>query len=216
METSDLFPYVLVNIGSGVSVIRVNGESSYDRIGGSNLGGGTFWGLCKLLTGCKSFDEALSLSVHGDHTKADLLVKDIYGDGEYPRELGPDVIASSFGRVLYCDDDQLKRNIRRSDMAKSLLYATCFNIAQIAYLTACADSARRRSRQKEGDLGPEDDPPLRRIFFCGYFIRHHPITMEMLSECISYWSKDAVQAHFFKHEGFLGSLGAFLDTAGGK
>lgn len=33
------------------------------------LGGGTFWGLGKLLTSAKGFDELLQLAENGDHRK---------------------------------------------------------------------------------------------------------------------------------------------------
>jgi pantothenate kinase len=35
---------------------------------GTNIGGGTFWGLCKLLTGMDNFDDILSLSSEGDNS----------------------------------------------------------------------------------------------------------------------------------------------------
>lgn len=35
---------------------------------GTNIGGGTFWGLCKLLTGMDNFDDILSLSSQGDNS----------------------------------------------------------------------------------------------------------------------------------------------------
>lgn len=35
---------------------------------GTNIGGGTFWGLCKLLTGMDNFDDILSLSSKGDNS----------------------------------------------------------------------------------------------------------------------------------------------------
>lgn len=35
---------------------------------GTNIGGGTFWGLCKLLTGMDNFDDILSLSSLGDNS----------------------------------------------------------------------------------------------------------------------------------------------------
>mmetsp|Transcript_6065 Transcript_6065/g.25599 ORF Transcript_6065/g.25599 Transcript_6065/m.25599 type:complete len:231 (+) Transcript_6065:611-1303(+) len=41
--SDDPFPYLLVNIGSGVSIIKVNGFEEYERVSGSSLGGGTFW-----------------------------------------------------------------------------------------------------------------------------------------------------------------------------
>ena len=65
----DLYPYLLVNIGSGVSLLKVEGDGQYERVSGSSLGGGTFWGLCRLLTRCKSFDEMLELSMRGDNSK---------------------------------------------------------------------------------------------------------------------------------------------------
>ena len=41
-------------------------------------------GLCCLLTGCASFEEALSMAEEGDSTKVDKLVRDIYG-GDYTK-----------------------------------------------------------------------------------------------------------------------------------
>lgn len=49
-----------------------------------SLGGGTFFGLCCLLTGCTTFEEALEMASRGDSTKVDKLVRDIYG-GDYER-----------------------------------------------------------------------------------------------------------------------------------
>lgn len=50
------FPCLLVNIGSGVSIIKVDDYGKFERISGTSLGGGTLWGLLSLLTGAKSFD----------------------------------------------------------------------------------------------------------------------------------------------------------------
>ncbi|CAF4983772.1 unnamed protein product [Rotaria sp. Silwood1] len=77
-------PFLLVNIGSGVSILHVDSERNYRRITGTSIGGGTFLGLCCLLTGCSSYDEAIKLASEGDSTKVDKLVKDIYG-GDYER-----------------------------------------------------------------------------------------------------------------------------------
>ena len=63
-------PYLLVNIGSGVSMLKVAGDGGFERVSGSSMGGGTFWGLCRLLTRCSSFDEMLALSSRGDSSKA--------------------------------------------------------------------------------------------------------------------------------------------------
>ena len=42
---ANIYPYLLVNIGSGVSMIKVSGPREYERIGGTSLGGGTLWGF---------------------------------------------------------------------------------------------------------------------------------------------------------------------------
>lgn len=98
----DVYPYLLVNIGSGVSMIKVSGPSEYQRIGGTSLGGGTLWGLLSLLTGARNFDDMLSMADKGDNGAVDLLVGDIYGEGMGYEKIGLSerTIASSFGKVL--------------------------------------------------------------------------------------------------------------------
>ena len=44
-------PLPLPHLCSCCSMVRVDGEGSYQRVSGTNIGGGTFWGLCRLLTG---------------------------------------------------------------------------------------------------------------------------------------------------------------------
>ena len=60
------FPYLLVQIGSGVSILKVESDSSFNRIGGSTIGGATLWGLGSLLTDAKGFEEILELAEKGD------------------------------------------------------------------------------------------------------------------------------------------------------
>ena len=97
--SSEIYPYLLVNIGSGVSMVKVSGPRQYSRIGGTSLGGGTLWGLLSLITGARSFDEMLSLADKGDNTAVDMLVGDIYGEGYGKIGLKKETIASSFGKV---------------------------------------------------------------------------------------------------------------------
>jgi type II pantothenate kinase len=81
---SNSYPYIVVNIGSGVSILLVKSEKKYKRISGTSIGGGTFLGLCCLLTGCSTYEEAIELATRGDSHKVDKLVRDIYG-GDYSR-----------------------------------------------------------------------------------------------------------------------------------
>jgi type II pantothenate kinase len=65
------------------------------------------------------------------------------------------------------------------------------NIGQIAYL-----------QSEKHDLG--------RIYFGGSFIRGHRQTINTLSYAIKFWSQGEKKAFFLRHEGYLGSVGAFL------
>eukprot|EP00055_Hartaetosiga_balthica_P005032 m.14108 g.14108 ORF g.14108 m.14108 type:complete len:808 (+) comp4255_c0_seq1:75-2498(+) len=94
------FPYLLVNIGSGVSIIKVNSNTSYERVDGSAVGGGTFLGLASLLTHVKRFGDILSMADEGACGNVDMLVKDIYGESTPPSlGLNPDITASCFGKA---------------------------------------------------------------------------------------------------------------------
>lgn len=101
-QSNKVYPYLLVNIGSGVSMIKVSGPSQFQRIGGTSLGGGTLWGLLSLLTGARNFDDMLAMADKGDNGAVDLLVGDIYGEGMGYEKIGLSerTIASSFGKVL--------------------------------------------------------------------------------------------------------------------
>jgi type II pantothenate kinase len=107
-QPPSIYPYLLVNIGSGVSMIKVSGPRQYQRIGGTSLGGGTLWGLLSLLTGARNFDEMLKLADKGDNTAVDMLVGDIYGTDYGKIGLKSTTIASSFGKVY-----KLKREAER-------------------------------------------------------------------------------------------------------
>ena len=96
----NLYPYLLVNIGSGVSMIKVVGPEKFVRIGGSSLGGGTLWGLLSLLTDANTYDEMLEMAATGDNTNVDMLVGDVYGTDYSRIGLKASTIASSFGKVF--------------------------------------------------------------------------------------------------------------------
>ncbi|KAL5552871.1 hypothetical protein UlMin_040272 [Ulmus minor] len=185
----DQYPYLLVNIGSGVSIIKVDGPGKFERVSGTSVGGGTFLGLGRLLTNCKSFDDLLELSHHGNNRAIDMLVGDIYGGMDYTKgNLSATTIASSFGKPV-TDNKELK-DYKTEDVARSLLRMISNNIGQIAYLNALRFG-------------------LKRIFFGGFFIRSHEYTMDTISVAVDFWSKGEKKALFLRHEGFLGALGAF-------
>ncbi|CAK6440518.1 unnamed protein product [Pipistrellus nathusii] len=184
-----IFPYLLVNIGSGVSIVKVETEDRFEWIGGSSIGGGTFWGLGALLTRTQKFDELLHLAARGQHANVDMLVQDIYGGAHQTLGLSGNLIASSFGKSATTDQE-----FSPEDMAKSLLHMISNDIGQLACLYARLHG-------------------LDRVYFGGFFIRGHPVTMRTITYSISFFSKGEVQALFLRHEGYLGAIGAFLKGA---
>lgn len=144
-----------------------------------------------MLTDAKDYDEMLEMSKKGDNSNVDMLVGDIYG-GDYSKiGLKSSTIASSFGKVIKVPPSERKTKFKQEDIAVSLLYLVSNNIGQIAYLNAQAHG-------------------IERIYFSGFYLSGHAISMNTLSYSVSYWSKGKIQANFLRHEGYLGALGAFL------
>lgn len=184
------YPYLVVNIGSGVSILAVYSSTSYSRISGSSIGGGTFLGLCCLLTQCETFDEAIQLAKAGSSTKIDKLVKDIYG-GDYPKfNLSGDTVASNFGHMNLAEK---RKQVKREDLARALLEMVTINIGSIARMCAV----------NEG---------IDRVVFIGNFLRVNQLSMKLLSYAVNYWSKGAIKALFLEHEGYFGAVGCFVES----
>mmetsp|Transcript_29265 Transcript_29265/g.84072 ORF Transcript_29265/g.84072 Transcript_29265/m.84072 type:complete len:612 (-) Transcript_29265:156-1991(-) len=219
-----LFPFLLVNIGSGVSVVRVDGLDRFERVSGSAIGGGTFWGLCKLLVpDCGDFESAGRLAEQGDASSVNLLVKDIYG-GDYALpnglKLPGSITASFFAKAAAASapgppspartsDEEEERNDRSAaggragtdaDVLHALTKMVSSNICQIAYLNARLHNTQR-------------------IVFTGNFLRQNPVAREAISENMERVSaahqtrgEDPFRVLFMQHEGYFGALGTFLNN----
>lgn len=237
--SDNVYPYLLVNIGSGVSFLKVSGPREYQRVGGTSLGGGTLWGLLSLLTGARTFDEMLELASQGDNSKVDMLVGDIYGTDYGKIGLKSTTIASSFGKVFR------KKRQAESEAEDS------GGLRHVDHHRQREHHHHDRHDHRQGPQRPDDEerpstsphdetPPfspadisvsllyaisnnigqiaylqsqihgLSHIYFGGSFIRGHPQTMNTLSYAIKFWSNGAKQAFFLRHEGYLGAVGAFL------
>ncbi|XP_071604845.1 pantothenate kinase 1 isoform X6 [Heliangelus exortis] len=183
------YPMLLVNIGSGVSILAVYSKDNYKRVTGSSLGGGTFLGLCCLLTGCETFEEALEMAAKGDSTNVDKLVKDIYG-GDYERfGLQGSAVASSFGHMM---SKEKRDSISKEDLARATLVTITNNIGSIARMCALNEN-------------------IDKVVFVGNFLRINMISMKVLAYAMDYWSKGQLKALFLEHEGYFGAVGALLE-----
>ncbi|CAL8125077.1 unnamed protein product [Orchesella dallaii] len=196
-DFSDPYPFMVVNIGSGVSILKVTAPGEFTRVSGTrcdcnylaDLGGGTFLGLCCLLTGCASFEEALELASQGDSTKVDKLVKDIYGGGYEKFNLDGNLVAASFGQMISTDR---RAKVKREDLARATLVTITNNIASIARMCALNEK-------------------ISRVVFLGNFLRSNMISQKLLSYGMEYWSKGALRALFLEHEGYFGCVGCLLE-----
>lgn len=236
--SDDIYPYLLVNIGSGVSFLKVSGPRNYERVGGTSLGGGTLWGLLSLLTGARTFDDMLDMASRGDNSKVDMLVGDIYGTDYGKIGLKSTTIASSFGKVF-----RKKREAEaEAEDSGGLINGDDHHSSQPANSLPSAEAEGVVLPLQDHSHNPHSQPQptfsapdisrsllyaisnnigqiaflqsqihnLSNIYFGGSFIRGHPQTMNTLSYAIKFWSKGSKQAYFLRHEGYLGAVGAFL------
>jgi type II pantothenate kinase len=121
-------------------MIKVSGPKQFQRVGGTHLGGGTFWGIMSMLTGARTFDDMLAMADRGDNSGVDMLVGDIYGMDYGKIGLKSTAIASTFGKVFrlknaeqHESSDDTQQNgpdhangdpmFKHEDMSRSLLYA---------------------------------------------------------------------------------------------
>ncbi|KAG0616462.1 hypothetical protein M758_5G117700 [Ceratodon purpureus] len=190
--TEALYPYLVVNIGSGVSILRVDAPESFERVGGTSLGGSTFLGLASALTGCTTFEEAINLATEGDSTQIDMLVGDIYGGDYTEMGLAATTVASSFGKLVQPGRREAAMKTPQH-LAKAVLLMVTNNIGSIAMLHARAAGVRQ-------------------IMFTGSFLHENQLAMRLLAVAMEFWSKGNIKAVFLRHEGHAGAMGALLST----
>lgn len=225
-----IYPYLLVNIGSGVSMIKVLGPQQFVRIGGSSLGGGTLWGLLSLLTDATSYDEMLAKAAEGDNSNVDMLVGDIYGQDYTKIGLKATTIASSFGRVF----KEIHRDRSgEGSSGEGSGEGAGEGVSCASSESGSSGSATSHAPKSSRDLFKSEDisrsllyaisnnigqiaylqaqnHDLQHIYFGGSYIRGHLQTMHTLSYAINFWSQGSKQAYFLRHEGYLGAVGAFI------
>lgn len=190
-DFSQPYPYLVVNIGSGVSMLAVYSATTYSRVYGSNIGGGTFEGLCCSLTKQQlTFEDAISMAQVGDAKRVNKLVRDIYG-GDYTKfDLKGDLVASSFGNM---NNPDKREQARPEDHARGVLEMVTLYVASQARLCARCEK-------------------ISRVVFIGNFLRVNPLSMRLLAYALDYWSKGEIKALFLQHEGYFGAVGCLIES----
>jgi type II pantothenate kinase len=175
--------YLLVSVGTGTSVLLVDG-SSVTRVGGTALGGGTLLGLAAGLIGGSDFAQIAKLARSGSRKHVDLLVSDIYPAGGIA--LAGDLTAANFGKLaprLVAGDA-----VADADIAHALMGLLGENIALV-----CAGLAAVSRVQ--------------RIVFGGSTLAGNDALVEILGGITRTLGREPL---FLPHGEYAGALGALL------
>lgn len=218
------FPYLLINIGSGISFIKCTGsDGSHVRVGGSPVGGATFWGLTRALTHLTSWEEVLEimrLDGPGDNKNVDLLVGDIYGFNakDLPAMLSSETVASCFGKYnadfFTRDKGSPTRSPETGTPSSSFAEVNGEFNARLGLLEkpSSIDMVRSLLNMLSGNVTQlaflhSKLHGIKNIFFVGGFVRENHMLWSLISRYLSYWSSGEFTAHFLQHDGYLGALG---------
>jgi type II pantothenate kinase len=212
-EVESPFPLLLVNIGSGVSVLKIDSPAKYERVQGSAIGGGTVLGLGRALFNAQSFEEIMELSMKGNSNNVDLSVGELIGALPNDDFWNFDTLASSLTKLNSSDIHE----VSRADLAQSIVRMVSYNIGYIAYLVSCLHDCNR-------------------IYFSGKYVNKHVPTMEALSYALRFYenwqpppiAEESVdneyqldspasgfmerhcEVRFLHQEGYVGAIGALI------
>lgn len=178
--------YLLVSLGTGTSVLLVDGLSVM-RVGGTALGGGTLLGLSAGLIASSDFAHVSELARSGSRRGVDLLVSDIYPTGGIP--LAGDLTAANFGKLA--PRLQAGDAVADADIAHALMGLIGENVALVCAGLAAASRVQR-------------------IVFGGSTLRANEALVEILGGITRALGREPL---FLPHCEYAGALGALLLTS---
>ncbi|KAF4984007.1 hypothetical protein FZEAL_712 [Fusarium zealandicum] len=187
------YPYLLVNIGSGVSFYQVSENNQCERITGSSFGGSALGGLLLLLTRARTFEEMLELAEKGENANVDKLIGDIYGMDYSRIGMKMTAVASTFCKAFSMEHrpetateaitnpSESAASFSDADICRSLVFAVFNNIGQIATLQSRVyDNAD--------------------IYFTGPYVRDRRLIIETLCIAVRYYSGGQKRAHVMSNQ----------------
>jgi type II pantothenate kinase len=179
--------YLLVSLGTGTSVLLVDGLSVV-RVGGTALGGGTLLGLAAGLIGTGEFAQVVELAQRGSRREVDLLVSDIYRAGGIP--LAGDLTASNFGKLARRLG--AGERVAEADVAQAIVGMIAENVALLCASLAAAAQVPH-------------------VVFGGSTLRSNPALSGMLAHFLRAYGREPV---FLPRGEFAGAVGALLLACG--
>lgn len=176
-------PYLLVNIGSGVSFFQVT-ESETTRISGSSFGGSALCGLLTLLTRARTYEDMLSQAEKGNNANVDKLIGDIYGMDYNRIGMKMTAVASTFCKAFSLEHRAApegengadSKTFSDADICHSLVFAVFNNIGQLATLHS----------RIHGNLD---------IYFTGPYVQNCQLLIRTLCIAVRYYSQGEKKAH---------------------
>jgi len=189
------YPCMLVNMGSGVSILRIDGSIGgacrFTRLGGTACGGATFLGLMRMMTSAKTFREALEMARTGNAQGVNKLVGDIYGEnGCSQLGLPPHLTAAYFGKL-----GSARGNVWSHAAEEDCAAALLMMVVQESVVLA-----RAFSQVLELQCGQA--PP---VFFVGGFLANNSMAHSLIATT---FKNLGMRAPFFlRHADFLGAFG---------
>ena len=183
------FPHITVNIGTGVSFLKVSSLDKYERIGGTLLGGGSFIGLAKTMIHLDNYDEIIELATKGNYENVDLTLKDLMKEEDKIENC----VISSFGKIPEYIQKDIKNSLRKEDIALSLFNMICYEIAQYGILYA-------------------EKYNINTIYYFGTFTKNFSIINQTINKVSKNLNKN-IKVRFNKFEGYLGAIGSLLEKS---
>jgi len=164
-------------------------DTEFKRVDGTPIGGGTFFGLVRLLTSVENYEQLSQLS-GGISNNIDLTVGDIYGDDDTQyQELGlrSNIKASCFGKI----GAGIVTEYENNDIVDSVVFMVSCVLAQVSNFVA----------QKEN---------ISTIIFSGGMLSFYPVH-GYLQFFVDFYSKGNAKVVYVnnKYSKFTGALGCF-------
>lgn len=183
------FPCMMLFMGSGGGILRIEENGMSDMVGGLWFAGRSFLGLAKLLLGTDDYDEILELASRGKRNNVDTEVKDVLANdpnspyGQFP----PNLPIFSFGKVV--DTNKTLSDLSREDVANSLVFSFAYNA--FTNLALAAQTSK-----------------VSKLYMGGNFFRHELIRSEIIKS-VRLFMGDALAVKFVK-TGHTGAIGAMI------
>lgn len=186
--TGVLDHFLLVQIGSGTSIVEVTGNKA-TRIDGSALGGATFMGLgASISETAQSFNELITSVRKGNANSVDLLVGDICNSTTYLDVLGADVLAACGGKMRGCVGDI-------DSKIASILRMLVINTIHISALNAKMTNSTI-------------------ILLSGGFMDSIDAAIGYYADALAWYGQGRLKGLVAKHHAFLGVLGILTTLIG--